>query len=71
MQTSIDDVISDFVANKDVLTNGTNLKVTDGANPYTVNITGTINPVGVIGIVEVNTELTNNATSTEIIEVGE
>jgi hypothetical protein len=58
LQADIDGVVADYVARDDVVEAGTKLTVTQSSVPYTVNVSGTIQTVGGILIINVDTTLT-------------
>ncbi|RAP51137.1 MAG: hypothetical protein BZ138_06025, partial [Methanosphaera sp. rholeuAM270] len=59
LQTECNSIIADFVANNDVIAAGTKLTVSESSTPYTINIAGTIQPVGTI--LMINVDATINA----------
>lgn len=57
LQTEIDNIIENYVNNNDVEQEGTTLTVSRSTIPYTINIVGTIQVVGSLLVINVDTKL--------------
>lgn len=61
MQSDINEIINTFENNDEIISDGTVLEVSESATPYTVNVSGAIQPITCIIAIEVNTILQNTA----------